>query len=96
MYSELSTAWPRLSQLRVAQLDPSYRARFSLQRPRFSPKARQFPLAISFVGFLLSFGIRGDNLEAEGWSDEDEDEDEEEDIGDEGPSANERTGLIRK
>ncbi|KAF2873141.1 major facilitator superfamily domain-containing protein [Massariosphaeria phaeospora] len=51
---------------------------------------------ISFLGFILSFGIRGGGLEAEGWSDEDE-EDEEEDVGDapEGESANERTSLIR-
>jgi hypothetical protein len=67
---------------------------------KIQPKGESVPFGIfagiSFVGFLLSFGIRGDNLEAEGWSDDDEDEDEEEDIGDEGPSANERTGLIRK
>lgn len=48
------------------------------------------------MGFLLSFGIRGDNLEAEGWSDEDEDEDEEEYVGDEEQSTNERTSLVRK
>lgn len=52
---------------------------------------------VSLLGFLLSFGIRGEGLEAEGWSSEEEDEDEEEDLGAEqdreGP--NERTGLIR-
>ena len=25
---------------------------------------------VSFIGFLLSFGITGDNLEAEGWDEE--------------------------
>lgn len=29
---------------------------------------------ISFIGFLLSFGIRGDNLEAEDWGVETDDE----------------------
>lgn len=35
---------------------------------------------VSLVGFLLSFGIRGENLEAEGWgeSSEEESSDEEE------------------
>lgn len=51
---------------------------------------------MAFIGFLLSFGIRGSGLEADGWSSEDEDEDEEEDIGDEEEHTNERTGLIRK
>lgn len=53
---------------------------------------------ISLLGFFLSFGIRGDTLEAEGWSDdeEEEDEDEEEDIGDDRQDANERSGLLRK
>ncbi|KAK7192473.1 hypothetical protein DPSP01_009709 [Paraphaeosphaeria sporulosa] len=51
---------------------------------------------VAFIGFLLSFGIRGSGLEADGWSSDDEDEDEEEDIGDEEEHANERTGLIRK
>ncbi|KAF2800711.1 MFS transporter-like protein [Melanomma pulvis-pyrius CBS 109.77] len=53
---------------------------------------------VSFLGFLLSFGIRGENLEAEGWSEEDEDEDEEEDVGTsgEGGSSNEGTLLLRK
>ena len=30
---------------------------------------------ISFLGFLLSFGIRGSSLEAEGWTESDEEED---------------------
>ena len=30
---------------------------------------------ITFVGFLLSFGIRGEGLEAEGFSDEEEESD---------------------
>ena len=34
---------------------------------------------ITFVGFLLSFGIRGNNLEAEGWDEEAGSEDEDED-----------------
>ncbi|KAF1997723.1 MFS general substrate transporter [Amniculicola lignicola CBS 123094] len=65
------------------------------------PKGELVPFGIfagiSFVGFLLSFGIRGENLEAEGWSDDDDEDDDEEDAtGDEGEGANERTGLLRK
>lgn len=40
---------------------------------------------ITFVGFLLSFGIRGDRLEAEGFADEEEgtdDDDEDDDVED--------------
>jgi hypothetical protein len=46
----------------------------------------------------MSFGIRGEGLEAEGWSDDDdqEDSDEEAHSPDVGGSTNERTGLIRK
>lgn len=57
---------------------------------------------VAFIGFLLCFGIRGEGLEAEGWSSEeeeedDDDEDEEEVGGAEGSrSPNEQTGLIRK
>ncbi|KAF2116935.1 major facilitator superfamily domain-containing protein [Lophiotrema nucula] len=52
---------------------------------------------VSFIGFLLSFGIRSDGLEAEGWSDSEETEDEEEEVSGEGSSnENERTGLLRK
>jgi hypothetical protein len=43
----------------------------------------------------MSFGIRGEGLEAEGWSDESEEEDEDEDE-EVGESSNEQTGLIRK
>ncbi|KAF2749040.1 MFS general substrate transporter [Sporormia fimetaria CBS 119925] len=57
---------------------------------------------ITLFGFVLSYGIRGQGLEAEGWSssstsddDVDEDEEEEEDVEDHGRS-NERTGLLRK
>jgi hypothetical protein len=42
----------------------------------------------------MSFGIRGEGLEAEGWSDESDEsdkDDDEEDVG-----TNERTGLVRK
>lgn len=38
---------------------------------------------VSFIGFLMSFGIRGEGLEAEGWddgSDEDEAEEVDEDV----------------
>lgn len=38
---------------------------------------------ISFLGFLLSFGIRGSGLEAEGWEESDEEassEEEEEEV----------------
>ena len=48
---------------------------------------------IALVGFVLSFGIRGESLEAEGWSDDESEEDEEEEVGED---VNERTGLIRK
>jgi hypothetical protein len=54
---------------------------------------------VSFVGFLMSFGIRGEGLEAEGWSEDEEDDDDEEeevDYPSQGDSANERTGLIRR
>ncbi|CAO2651042.1 Nn.00g093390.m01.CDS01 [Neocucurbitaria sp. VM-36] len=68
---------------------------------KLQPKGEALPFGIfagiSLLGFLMSLGIRGDNLEAEGWSDEeDEEEDEEEEIGDQPQSTNERTGLIRK
>ncbi|KAH7065182.1 MFS transporter-like protein [Macrophomina phaseolina] len=54
---------------------------------------------VTFVGFLLSFGIRGAGLESDGWdqeegseADEDADEeDEEQDF-----SSTERTGLLRR
>ncbi|KAJ4381193.1 hypothetical protein N0V86_003542 [Didymella sp. IMI 355093] len=66
---------------------------------KIQPKGEALPFGlfagISLLGFFLSFGIRGENLEAEGWSDEDEDEDEEEDIGDR-QDTNERSGLLRK
>lgn len=48
---------------------------------------------VAFIGFLMSFGIRGDYLEAEGWSEEEE-EDEEEAAG--SSNSNEQTGLLRK
>lgn len=58
---------------------------------------------MAFIGFVLSFGIRGENLEAEGWSEEDEeDEDDEEEggasasSGSGGEGANEGTTLLRK
>lgn len=53
---------------------------------------------ISFVGFLMSFGIRGGGLEAQGWSDDEDEDDEEEEIEtlNAGQSSNERTGLLRK
>lgn len=55
---------------------------------------------IAFIGFLLSFYIRGQGLEAEGWSsDEDEDEEEEEmemEGDGTGQASNEQTGLLRK
>lgn len=67
---------------------------------KIRPKGEAIPFGIfagiSLLGFCLSFGIRGDNLEAEGWSDEDEDSDEEEEIGDDRQDTNERSGLLRK
>ena len=65
---------------------------------KLKPKGEALPFGIfagiALIGFLLSFGIRGEGLEAEGFSDdEEEEEDEEEEIGE---GVNERTGLIRK
>lgn len=39
---------------------------------------------ITFVGFLMSLGIRGEGLEAEGWDEEEgsEDDEDEDDAGD--------------
>lgn len=34
---------------------------------------------VAFLGFILSFGIRSPNLEAEGWDEEDEDSDKSDD-----------------
>ncbi|KAF2689559.1 MFS general substrate transporter [Lentithecium fluviatile CBS 122367] len=69
-------------------------------RPKGEALAFGIFAGVSFVGFLMSFGIRGENLEAEGWSeDEEEDDDDEEEEVEypgQGGSANERTGLIRK
>jgi|TARA_R110002003_G_scaffold9_39_gene745 hypothetical protein len=42
----------------------------------------------------MSFGIRGEGLEAEGWSDESDESDKDDD--DEDVGTNERTGLVRK
>jgi hypothetical protein len=65
---------------------------------KIQPKGEALPFGIfagiSLLGFFMSFGIRGENLEEEGWSensDDEEDEDEEA-----GESSNERSGLIRK
>lgn len=67
---------------------------------KIQPKGEALPFGIfagiSFLGFLMSLGIRGDNLEAEGWSDEEGEDDEEEEVGEDGQDANERTGLVRK
>lgn len=35
---------------------------------------------IAFIGFLMSFGIRGEGLEAEGWEEEGSGEDEDEEV----------------
>lgn len=54
---------------------------------------------VTFVGFVLSFYIRSDDLEAEGWSDSDsevEDEEEEIEDGRDGQTSNEQTRLLRK
>ena len=60
--------------------------------------------AVTFVGFLLSFGIGGDNLEAEDWDEEEEEEEEDEGSSSQGdeeergyeqrPEASERTRLV--
>jgi hypothetical protein len=66
---------------------------------KIQPKGEALPFGIfagiSLLGFFMSFGIRGEGLEAEGWSDESEEEDEDEDE-EVGESSNEQTGLIRK
>jgi hypothetical protein len=54
---------------------------------------------ISLIGFAMSFGIRGENLEDAGWiSGDEEEEDEEESVesAGEGQSENERTRLLGK
>ncbi|KAF2639186.1 MFS general substrate transporter [Massarina eburnea CBS 473.64] len=52
---------------------------------------------ISFIGFLMSFGIRGEGLESDEWSDDEDETDEEEAEGaNDGESADERSELIRK
>lgn len=65
---------------------------------KIQPKGEVLPFGIfagiSLIGFLLSIGIRGEGLEAEGWSDESDSEDEDEEAGDAGQTS-ERTGLIR-
>lgn len=92
-------AWPRPSQLQVVLQVRSSRSLFTAAT-KIRPKGEAIPFGIfagiSLLGFCLSFGIRGDNLEAEGWSDEDEDSDEEEEIGDDRQDTNERSGLLRK
>ena len=45
---------------------------------------------ISFIGFLLSFGIRGENLEAEGWDEEEGSENQDT----EAEEQNEGSGLF--
>ncbi|KAL8972141.1 MAG: hypothetical protein Q9197_002915 [Variospora fuerteventurae] len=58
---------------------------------KVQPKGEALPFGvfggITFVGFLLSFGIRGEELEAEGFADEEEgtdnDDDDDEDVEDE-------------
>jgi len=47
---------------------------------------------VTFLGFLLSFGIRGEGLEAEGWSDSDEPDDDEEGAGAGAGAAGEEGG----
>ncbi|KAL6711350.1 hypothetical protein ACN47E_005881 [Coniothyrium glycines] len=71
---------------------------------KIQPKGEVLPFGIfagiSLIGFLLSIGIRGEGLEAEGWSDDSDEEEEggedEEEAGNARQSANERTGLVRK
>jgi hypothetical protein len=72
-------------------------------RPKGEALAFGIFAGISFVGFVLSFGIRGGGLEAEGFStdddeddDDDDDENEEEEEEEIGEDENERTGLIRR
>ncbi|KAF2830009.1 MFS transporter-like protein [Ophiobolus disseminans] len=64
---------------------------------KIQPKGEALPFGIfagiSLLGFLMSFGIRGEGLEAEGWSDDSEEEDEDEEGGE---SSSEQAGLIRK
>lgn len=65
---------------------------------RVQPKGEALAFGIfggvSFIGFSLSFGIRGESLEAEGWDEEEAsgEEDTQSDVED----GNERSGLLRK
>lgn len=67
---------------------------------KLKPKGEALPFGIfagiALIGFLLSFGIRGEGLEAEGFSDDEEEEEEEDEEEEIGEGVNERTGLIRK
>jgi len=64
---------------------------------KIQPKGEALPFGIfagiSLLGFFMSFGIRGEGLEEEGWS---EDSDEDDEDAESGESSNERSGLIRK
>lgn len=64
---------------------------------KLQPKGEALPFGIfagiSLLGFLMSFGIRGEGLEDEGWSEDTDEEDEDEEVVE---SSSERTGLIRK
>jgi MFS family permease len=65
---------------------------------KIRPKGEALPFGIfagiSLLGFLMSFGIRGETLEAQGWSESDNED--EEGVGGGSHNSNERTGLIRK
>jgi hypothetical protein len=67
-------------------------------RPKGEALAFGIFAGVSFLGFLMSFGIRGAGLEAEGWSSDEDEGDEEDNIPSdhEDEQASERSGLIRK
>lgn len=43
--------------------------------------------AVSFIGFIMSFGIRGRSLEAEGWGESSDDDDDADKSDDEEPNG---------
>lgn len=65
---------------------------------KIQPKGEVLPFGIfagaSLIGFLLSIGIRGEGLEAEGWSDESDSDNEDEEAA--GQGADERASMLPK
>lgn len=66
---------------------------------RIKPKGEAMAFGIfggiTFVGFLLSFGIRGAGLESEGFDEEQSSEADDDADDEDEESSNERSGLLR-